>query len=111
MEQQQIYLQVVETSERIANPSDQEIQEYVISSPGGPCTGVILSKNERTFMQTTGDVENGYALEYLDEESGILFHCHWISAEDVISAMQAYAWGLDWWKKTFDWQYWLVVSD
>ena len=84
-----MYLEIVETSQRIINPSSREIEKVVISSPGGPCTGVILQKNRLAFMQTTSEAGKGYALEYLDEDCGIIFHCHWIVVTDVVKAMQA----------------------
>jgi hypothetical protein len=110
-----MYLQTVETSARISEPSDDEIRQYVMSSDGGPGTGVILWKNDYAFMQTAGDEVNGYSIEYvieyLDEQSRILFHCEGASVEDAVRAMQAYARGADSWKLAFDWEYWGVVTD
>lgn len=107
-----MYLKIVETSQKIVDPSNQEIAKAVITSPGGPCTGVILQSDGKAFMQTTSEADKGYALEYLDEDSGILFHYRWITTTaDVVKAMQSYACGDDWWKNAFPWEYWGVVYE
>lgn len=105
-----MYLKIIETGEKTDNPNKETIAKAVISSHGGPCTGVILNKNKRSYMQTTCEPDKGYALEYLNEDDGILFHCHWLRTVDVLGAMQAYAKGCHCWQIWFNWEYWGAIT-
>ena len=101
----QMHIEIVETSQIINNPSDEDIAKVIVSTSGGAYTGIILEKRRGAFMQTTFEPDRGYALEYMDEETRYLYHTHWITAKEVIKAMQTYANGDDWWKNNFDWQF------
>ena len=105
-----MYLKIVETDELLIDPSDNDIINAVMLSPGTPATGVILNKGMYDFMQTTMELKTGYALEYLNHEERILFHIHWIPIGSVINAMLAYTKGCHCWESWFDWQYWGAVK-
>lgn len=105
-----MYLKIVETHELIMDPNDIDIIYAIMLSPGTPATGVVLNKGMYDFIQTTRNLKTGYALEYLNPKERLLFHIHWISIGQVISAMLAYAKGCHCWKTWFDWQYWGAVK-
>ena len=81
------------TGGKIANPSASQIAEELAALPGGVDSFAILSRDELTYIQTTGGPSAGFLLEY---QEGSLDQ-HYRSTEETLSlstitnAFQLYA--------------------
>lgn len=65
----------------------------------------ILEQSEMTYMQTTGNVEDGFALEYQEGSKGEHFIADGKAPLDkLVLAFQSYAAGTDAWRSMFDWE-------
>lgn len=66
----------------------------------------ILAKDSQVYMQTAGDLDDGFMLEYRNGSESEHYVCSnpYLSHDDVIQAMQRYLQNDSRWKTDIDWQ-------
>ena len=94
-----------ETGRSIRNPSTDEISIALNSIDGDKCHFASLRVNEMTYVQTSGDPNQGFSLEY---QTGSVDR-HYIATdeklkmEEIEKAFLAYSKGDDSWINDHDW--------
>ena len=85
--------------------SDKLIEESIYSLAGEGDSFIILSKDEMTYMQTSGDVKNGFILEYQNGSLEQHFSCinPELTTKQVIKAFQSYHAQDGKWKTELSW--------
>lgn len=99
--------------------------EFIVNgdSVGGPVTAELIARHIRTlgddrdsfailarepqvYMQTAGDVDDGFMLEYRDGSESEHYVCSnpYLSHDDVIQAMQRYLENDSRWRTDIDWE-------
>ena len=86
--------------------SDAMIEKTVYSLTGQGDSFMILSVDEMTYMQASGDQSGGFVLEYQDGSLEQHYYCADpdISAGKVTDAFRSYFARDDKWRKKYHWQ-------
>ena len=86
--------------------SDELIEKTVYSFTGEGDSFLILSVDEMTYMQASGDPGGGFVLEYQDGSLEQHYYCADpdISAGKVTDAFRSYFARDDKWRKKYHWQ-------
>lgn len=86
--------------------SDRQIEESIQSLTGDGDSFAILARAEQVYMQTSGDPQNGFVLEYRDGSEEEHYSCtnSQLTAEQVVWAFQSYLANDDKWKSDLKWQ-------
>lgn len=86
--------------------SEQKIEESIRSLTGEDDSFAILARDDQTYIQTSGDPNHGFVLEYRDGSEEEHYSCSnfELSAEQVIRAFQSYLAANDKWKSELEWQ-------
>ena len=90
---------------RIDNPDERQIDEAIRAMEADDAF-VILSRDEMTYIQASGDVSAGFVLEYqagdIDRHFSAAAGPH--SADRVSKAFRQYALGDPGWESDFQWE-------
>lgn len=86
--------------------NDELLEQSILSLTGEGDSFVILSRNDMTYMQTSGDPKNGFILEYQEESVDQHYSCTDgdLSASQVVQAFQWYLSGDGRWKTDLKWE-------
>ena len=86
--------------------SDELIEKKVYSLTGEGDSFMILSVDEMTYMQASGDPRGGFMLEYQDGSLEQHYYCADtdISAGKVTDAFRSYLAGDGKWRKKYHWK-------
>lgn len=93
-------------SRNIENPTEGEIREAIISLDASGDAFLVLSKNEMTYVQCSGDPKIGFDLEYQIKSTDQHYRASKenITADEIISVFSAYASGKNNWQDELDWK-------
>lgn len=90
----------------IQNPTDTDIRQAVSSLDTDKNSAfLVLATSELTYMQTSGDKNIGFSLEYQEGNTEHHYQAKRddFTAEEIIQAMISYCAGSENWKKISEW--------
>lgn len=94
------------TSEKISDPTAEQLKQSLASLPGGDDSFVIYAKENDscTYMQTAGSSKEGFRLEYREGTPDAHFICKQVlNLLEVQNAFSWYASGDERWKNVLPW--------
>ncbi|HBI45496.1 MAG TPA: hypothetical protein DDY78_21970 [Planctomycetales bacterium] len=90
----------LENAPAVINPDGDAITSSLAAVRGF----AILSRDEMTYIQTSGPAGEGFTLEYQDGDTDRHYRCpDELSLERVTQAFVSYARGTDSWKTSLPW--------
>lgn len=90
----------LESAPTVMNPDADAIVASLASVRGF----AILSRDQITYIQTSGSAREGFILEYQDGDTDLHYRCpDELSLEQVTRAFVSYAQGMDSWKTSLRW--------
>lgn len=91
---------------QIQSPTESDIRQAVFAlDTKQEDAFLILGPTEMTYIQTGGDQKAGFVLEYQDTDSKHHYRAkREFTADEVVSALVAYATGADDWKTMAEWE-------
>ena len=90
----------LENAPAVVNPDADAITSSLATVRGF----AILSRDEMTYIQTSGSARAGFVLEYQDGDTDRHYRCpDELSLEQVSQAFRSYAQGTDSWKTSLRW--------
>lgn len=90
----------------IQNPTEADIRQALSSLDTGKNDAfLILATSDLTYIQTSGDRNVGFDLEYQEGDTGHHYRAQRddFTAEEIIKAMASYCAGADNWKNIAEW--------
>jgi hypothetical protein len=89
---------------QIQSPTESDIRQAVFGLDREDAF-LILGPTETTYIQTGGDQRTGLVLEYQDTDAKHHYRAKRVfTADEVVSALVAYATGADDWKTMAEWE-------
>lgn len=90
-----------ENAPTLRNPDARGITDSLAAVQGF----AILSKDEMTYIQTSGSATSGFVLEYQEGDTDQHYRCpDTLSLPQVTKAFLSYAQGTDSWKTALNWE-------
>jgi hypothetical protein len=91
---------------KIRNPTESDIRQAVFALDTKKIDAfLILGTTEMTYIQTSGDQNVGFKLEY--QETDVKHHYRAnrdLAADEIVRALVAYSTGADEWKTMAEWE-------
>lgn len=97
---------IVNGESRTGLISDRQIEASIQSLTGDGDSFAILARSDQVYIQTSGDPQNGFVLEYRDGSEEEHYSCSNfnLTAEQIIRAFQSYLANDNKWKSDLEWQ-------
>lgn len=91
---------------KIQNPTEADIRQavFALDTKQGDAF-LVLGPTDMTYIQTSGDKEVGFDLEY--QETDVEHHYRAkrdLTADEVVKALVLYSTGSDEWKRIAEWE-------
>ena len=93
-------------SSNIRNPTETDIRQAVFALDTKINDAfLILSRTEMTYIQTTGDQNVGFTLEYQEDDLQHHYRAkRSLTADEIVKAFALYSTGSDEWKNMAEWE-------